>query len=101
MKQALSFFLVVGAASAENYLAWMADSFIEKGVEKDFHYSGATIYLGYEAAYNLTQNETYSEWYKGQIDAIVLDNGTIDDWNYTKYSLDNYVSPGPSTPSRL
>ncbi|CAJ2509851.1 Uu.00g057510.m01.CDS01 [Anthostomella pinea] len=79
------------AAAATPYLAWTADSFIERGVEANFDYTQATLYLGYQAAYNLTQNETYLAWYRGQIDdAVVQDNGTIKDWNYTFYSLDNY-----------
>jgi hypothetical protein len=94
MRRTLSLFAlgIAPAACQTSYLAGMADSFILNGVAKDYHYSGATIYLGYEAAYDLTQNETYYSWYKEQIDAVVLDNGTIDNWNYTKYSLDNYVS---------
>jgi rhamnogalacturonyl hydrolase YesR len=82
-----------GAASAldTSYLAWTADSFIEHGVEPTFHYTQATLYLGYEAAYALTKNESYVDWYRGQIDdVVVLEDGTIRDWNYTYYSLDDY-----------
>jgi hypothetical protein len=81
------------AAAATPYLARMADSFLRRGVTKDFHYAEATLYLGFEAAYELTKNETLYSWYHNQIDGIVLDDGTIDDWNYTFYSLDEYVSP--------
>ncbi|RYO87728.1 hypothetical protein DL766_005002 [Monosporascus sp. MC13-8B] len=93
MKFALS--LLVGAAAAKcgksSYLTWTADSFIEHGVKKDFHYTQATLYLGYEAAYELTKNESYVEWYRNQIDgAVVLEDGTIKDWDYEFYSLDDY-----------
>ncbi|KAI1085551.1 glycoside hydrolase family 105 protein [Whalleya microplaca] len=83
--------LATGAAASASYLTWMADSFIQRGVEATFDYGQATLYEGYEAAYALTQNETYAEWYRGQIDdAVVLENGTIKDWEYDYYSLDEY-----------
>ncbi|RYP64257.1 hypothetical protein DL769_006737 [Monosporascus sp. CRB-8-3] len=95
MKFALS--LLIGVAAAKcgkrptSHLTWTADSFIQHGVKKDFHYTQATLYLGYEAAYELTQNETYAEWYRNQIDdAVVLEDGTIKDWDYEFYSLDDY-----------
>ncbi|KAF3064413.1 Unsaturated rhamnogalacturonyl hydrolase YteR [Daldinia childiae] len=82
---------VTGATASASYLAWTADSFIQHGVKKTQGYSEATLYSGYEAAYALTQNETYAEWYRGQIDgAVVLENGTIKDWKSEFYSLDNY-----------
>ena len=73
-----------------NYLTWAADSFIEYGVEKDYHYTTSVLYYGYEAAIAVSNNQTYVDWYKDQIDAVVLPNGTINDWNYTYYSLDDY-----------
>lgn len=79
------------AAAAPSYLAWTADSFIRHGVEANFDYTQATLYKGYEAAYALTGNETLVEWYRGQIEGpVVLEDGTIKDWNYTFYSLDEY-----------
>ncbi|KAH9900450.1 cell wall glycosyl hydrolase YteR [Xylariomycetidae sp. FL2044] len=79
------------AAAETSYLTWMADSFIARGVEANFHYTQATLYLGIEAAYALTGNESYAAWYRGQIDgAVVLDDGTIRDWEYDYYSLDDY-----------
>ncbi|KAI1781295.1 glycoside hydrolase family 105 protein [Hypoxylon cercidicola] len=83
--------LAGGAAASTPYLAWMADSFIQHGVSKTRSYGEATLYEGYEAAYALTKNETYAEWYRGQIDgAVVLQNGTIASWRYDYYSLDDY-----------
>ncbi|KAI0846080.1 glycoside hydrolase family 105 protein [Daldinia vernicosa] len=80
-----------GATASTSYLAWTADSFIQHGVEPTQGYGEATLYSGYEAAYALTQNETYAEWYRGQIDgAVVLENGTIKDCRSDFYSLDNY-----------
>ncbi|KAI1759295.1 glycoside hydrolase family 105 protein [Hypoxylon sp. FL1150] len=80
-----------GAAASTSYLAWMADSFIERGVSKTRSYGEATLYEGYEAAYALTENETYAEWFRGQIDdAVVLENGSIAGWRYDYYSLDDY-----------
>lgn len=84
---------VCGSAAAltpERYLTWTADSFIQHGIEKDFHYTTAVAYESYQAAINVTQNETYVEWYRSQIDAVVQEGGTIADWNYTYYSLDDY-----------
>ncbi|KAL7626461.1 hypothetical protein AAE478_003233 [Parahypoxylon ruwenzoriense] len=78
-------------AASTSYLTWMADSFIRHGVEATRYYGEATLYEGYEAAYRLIKNETYAEWYRGQIDdAVVLENGTIREWKYDYYSLDDY-----------
>ena len=45
----------------------------------------------HEAAYELTGNETYLDWIRGQIDdVIVQEDGTIKDWNYSYYATDNY-----------
>lgn len=94
MKPFLSL-LIAGASAkssttATSYLTWAADSFIQHGVEKSFHYTQATLYLGYEVAYELVKNETYVEWYRGQVDALLEDDGTIKDWDYEYYSLDDY-----------
>jgi hypothetical protein len=83
---------VASAAAQTSYLTRFADSFIRRGVEIDYGYTQATLYLGYEAAYELTKNKTLYNWYHDQIDAIVLDDGTIADWNYSFHSLDEYVS---------
>lgn len=84
------------AASAKtpgDYLTWAADSFLlhKPAVPTDYHYTTAVLYDGYQAAYNLTKNETYADWSKSQIDGnVVLANGSINDWNMTYYSLDDY-----------
>ncbi|KAI8962779.1 glycoside hydrolase family 105 protein [Daldinia sp. FL1419] len=84
-------FFATGAIASTSYLTWTADSFIRRGVEATQGYGEATLYEGYEAAFALTQNETYAEWYQKQIDGpVVLDNGEIEDWKSDFYSLDNY-----------
>ncbi|KAI0016676.1 glycoside hydrolase family 105 protein [Xylariomycetidae sp. FL0641] len=89
MKSSLLF--AAGATASTPYLTWMADSFMERGVEATFDYDRAVLYLGFEAAYALTKNESYAEWYRGQIDGpVVKDDGTIADWDYDFYSLDEY-----------
>ncbi|KAI1457801.1 glycoside hydrolase family 105 protein [Annulohypoxylon moriforme] len=78
-------------AASKSYLTWTVDSFIERGVQATRSYEEATLYEGYEAAYALTENETYADWYQAQIDdAVVLENGTIRGWRYDYYSLDDY-----------
>ncbi|KAI1497525.1 cell wall glycosyl hydrolase YteR [Biscogniauxia marginata] len=81
---------VASAAAATPYLPWLADSYIKRGVNADFHYSTGVLYDGIVAAYELTKNESYAEWYQGQVDAVVQDDGTIKDWDYDFYSLDDY-----------
>jgi rhamnogalacturonyl hydrolase YesR len=78
------------AVAKPSYLEWTADSFIKHGVEKDFHYTKATLYEGYRATVELTKNATIADWYQGQVDALLQDDGTIIDWNFTHYSLDDY-----------
>uniref|UniRef100_A0A8H7NGU3 Uncharacterized protein n=1 Tax=Bionectria ochroleuca TaxID=29856 RepID=A0A8H7NGU3_BIOOC len=73
------------------YLTWMADTFIQDGVTPNYGYQVATLYLGFEKAYEISKDEKYLDWYKGQIDDhVVLENGTIKNWNYTRYVLDEY-----------
>jgi hypothetical protein len=93
MKQSLALLSagIATAAAQTSYLTWFADSFIRKGVAIDYGYVQATLYLGYEAAYEVTKNETLLEWYQSQVDGVVLDNGTIADWDYSFHSLDEYV----------
>ncbi|KAI1127476.1 cell wall glycosyl hydrolase YteR [Nemania abortiva] len=81
--------LVAGVATATP-LAIMADSFIKRGVPSSINYSQMTLYGGFERVYNLTGDEKYATWYRGQIDALVQSDGTISGWDYSKYSLDNY-----------
>ncbi|KAL5000774.1 Six-hairpin glycosidase-like protein, partial [Aspergillus recurvatus] len=86
-------FLLVAPAAARSYLSWMADSWILNNREDEgaYWYGRATIYEGYEAAYSLYGNETLLEWYRSQIDdVIVAPDGSIVDFNETYYSLDDY-----------
>jgi rhamnogalacturonyl hydrolase YesR len=71
----------------------MADSWILNNREHEgsYWYGRATIYEGYEAAYSLYGNETLLEWYRSQIDDVVVaPDGSIVDFNQTYYSLDDY-----------
>ncbi len=83
--------LALGAGVAvATPLATMADSFIKRGVPSSINYSQMVLYTGFELAYNITGDEKYASWYRGQIDKLVLSDGTIQDWDYDYYSLDNY-----------
>jgi rhamnogalacturonyl hydrolase YesR len=82
--------VVSAATAATSPLVKMADSFIKRGVPTSISYSQMTLYLGFEAAFNLTGDSKYDAWHRAQIDALVQADGTIKDWDYTKYSLDNY-----------
>lgn len=77
--------------ASASYLAGMADSFIKRGVPKDFHYDHAVLYSAFQAAYSLTGNATLLNWLHSQIDdAVVLPDGNIAGWDYSFYSLDDY-----------
>ncbi|RTE82486.1 hypothetical protein BHE90_002960 [Fusarium euwallaceae] len=79
--------------AADSLLARMADSWIRNNHEtqRAYWYGRGVVYEGYEAAYELTKNETLLEWYRSQIDDLVIaPNGTIVNYDMTKYSLDNY-----------
>jgi len=78
------------ATAATSPLVKVADSFIKRGVPTSIGYSQMTLYLGFEAAFNLTGDSKYDAWHRAQIEALVQSDGTIKDWDYTKYSLDNY-----------
>ncbi|KAI0882084.1 glycoside hydrolase family 105 protein [Annulohypoxylon maeteangense] len=86
-----SLIFATSVTASTSYLSWTADSFIQRGVQATRNYGEATLYEGYEAAYALTKNKTYADWYQSQIDsAVVLENGTIRGWRYDYYSLDDY-----------
>ncbi|KAI1818150.1 cell wall glycosyl hydrolase YteR [Poronia punctata] len=78
------------AASVTTPLVMMADSFIKRGVPSTINYSQMTLYMGFEAAYNLTGDVKYDDWHQEQIDQLVKSDGTIKDWDYDYYSLDDY-----------
>lgn len=81
--------LAAGVAMATD-LAIMADSFIARGVSSSINYSYMVLYDGIERAYNFTGDEKYLEFYRGQIDKLVHDDGTIAGWDTNYFSLDNY-----------
>lgn len=81
--------------STTSYLAQMADTWLRRGVEKDFDYATAVLYKGLELAIEATQgqpeggNETLAAFYEDQM-SIVAEDGTIAGYNYSFYSLDDY-----------
>lgn len=77
-------------ATGDGVLSHFANSFISRGAKQDFHYTTATLYLGIEGALALSRNESIATWLKSQMDAIVLENGTIANWRYDYHSLDDY-----------
>ena len=77
-------------ASGDGVLSHFANSFISRGVKQDFHYTTATLYLGIEGALAVSKNESIATWLKSQMDAIVLEDGTIAKWRYNYHSLDDY-----------
>ncbi|KAF4457438.1 Unsaturated rhamnogalacturonyl hydrolase yteR [Fusarium albosuccineum] len=61
------------------------------GVSPDRGYQDAVLYLGFEKAYELSGDEKYFEWYKGQIEGpVVQEDGTIRGWDYNRFVLDEY-----------
>ncbi|KAI9375896.1 Six-hairpin glycosidase-like protein [Aspergillus egyptiacus] len=71
----------------------MADSWIVNNREHEgpYWYGRATIYTGYEAVYEMYKNSTLLDWYRSQIDDVVVaPDGSIVDFNETYYSLDDY-----------
>ena len=91
MKRILALLASAATASARSYLAEMADSYIRRGIIGGFRYDEATFYKGIEALIEVNGNETIEEWYKNHIDERVLNpDGTIRNWNYEIYSLDDY-----------
>ena len=94
MKSSLLALPIAGAAALPgcniSYANLMTDSMIRHGVEPHWHYDQATLYTSFEAIYELTGNETLYDYYHGHVDGLVLDNGDIVDYNFTRYSLDNY-----------
>jgi rhamnogalacturonyl hydrolase YesR len=94
MKHSLFALPIAGAAALQDreisYARLMTDSMIRFGVEPDWHYDQATLYTSLEAMYEFTSNETIYDYYRSHVDPLVLDNGDIVNYNFTRYSLDNY-----------
>lgn len=76
-------------ASSTSYLAQMADTWVRRGIEKDFDYSTTVLYRGFELAIEASQNQTLLDFYEGQL-SIIEDDGAIADYNYSFHSLDEY-----------
>lgn len=76
-------------SSSSSLLARFADTQVRRGVVKDYGYTNAVLYRAFENAYELTQNETLLSFYEDQM-SIVEDDGSITDYDYTFYSLDEY-----------
>ncbi|KAJ4253381.1 hypothetical protein NW762_010536 [Fusarium torreyae] len=79
-------------AVADTLLSKMADSWIRNNEEtqRAYWYGRGVVYEGYEAAIELTNNKTLVNWYRDQMDLVVSANGSIIDYDTSKYSLDNY-----------
>lgn len=71
------------------YSTWMADSFIERGLEADRYYDTAVFYRALEYVYNKTDNATYYDTIKSSIDSIILPNNTLNEWDYSEHDLDD------------
>lgn len=91
-------FTTITAASAvfatatlaqQPYSTWMADSFIERGIEADRYYYTAVFYRALEFVYNKTGNTTYHDTIKTSVDSIILPNNTLNHWNYSEHDLDD------------
>lgn len=96
MKACTLALLATAAAAAPSpeipYSQWMTDSMIRNGYQlaPTFHYDEATLYTSFEAVYDANRNETVLEFYRSHVYAVVLEDGTIDGFNHSHYSLDNY-----------
>lgn len=75
--------------STTSYLSRMADTWVGRGITKDYDYATSVLYRGLEQAYEVTQDQALLDFYEGQM-SIVGDDGTIDDFDYSFYSLDEY-----------
>lgn len=86
--------IAAAAAAVDNttsHLTDLADTFIQDGITPNFGYKNAVLYLGFERAYELTGDSKYLDWIQGQIDGhVVQDDGTIKNWNFSRYVLDEY-----------
>ncbi|OJD34286.1 cell wall glycosyl hydrolase [Diplodia corticola] len=79
------------SAAEQKYSTWMIDSFMQKDIAPDNHYTNAVLYRATDLTYKAYGNETYYTWMKEQVDAIVSDNGTITGWPADKDSLDDIL----------
>lgn len=73
-----------------SYSKLMTDSMIRRNVKPSYAYDQATLYTSFEDMYEYTKNKTYYDFFRSQMDAVVLEDGKIVGFNYTYYSLDHY-----------
>ncbi|KAF4973668.1 hypothetical protein FZEAL_9260 [Fusarium zealandicum] len=81
------------AAAADTLLSRMADSWIRNNEEtqRPYWYGRGVVFEGYEATYELYKNETLLDWYRSQIDDVVVaKNGSLVNYDTSKDSLDDY-----------
>lgn len=52
------------AVNGTSYLTKMADTWVGRGLVKDFGYAVNVLYSGVEMAIELTGSETYAAWYE-------------------------------------
>ncbi|KAM5344298.1 hypothetical protein ACJ41O_012835 [Fusarium nematophilum] len=81
---------VSAAPSKPSYARLMTDSIIRYDFDPNFHYDQATLYTSFEQVYKFNKNETVKNFYRSKIDTVVSDDGVIDGFNHSHYSLDNY-----------
>ncbi|KAF4953933.1 hypothetical protein FSARC_12289 [Fusarium sarcochroum] len=82
--------VAVPSGAKTSYSRLMTDSMIRFGVKPSYNYGEATLYTSFEDMYEYTKNQTYYDFFRSQMDAVVLKNGTIAGFNHTHYSLDPY-----------
>lgn len=92
--------LDVRQAAGTSYLAKIADTWVSRGVTKDYGYVNNVLYSGFESAIVATGNADHVAFYEDQM-SIVQADGTIvldkENFDYTFYSLVRTIlfTPGP------
>ncbi|RDW82902.1 putative cell wall glycosyl hydrolase protein [Coleophoma crateriformis] len=77
------------ANTSIQYSTLVADSFIQRGVDKTNRYGESVFYRGVEMTYNATGNESYATWVQDQIDGVISDDGVIANYPSYPFSLDD------------
>ncbi|KAM0238860.1 hypothetical protein ACHAP5_008549 [Fusarium lateritium] len=78
------------SSTKTSYSQLMTDSMIRLNAKPSYGYDQATLYTSFEGMYEYTKNKTYYDFFRSQMDAVVLKDGKIAGFNYTHYSLDHY-----------
>ncbi|KAM0338622.1 hypothetical protein ACHAPU_011255 [Fusarium lateritium] len=78
------------SSTKTSYSQLMTDSMIRLNAKPSYGYDQATLYISFEDIYEYTKNKTYYDFFRSQMDAVVLKDGKIAGFNYTHYSLDHY-----------